>query len=227
MNKLIIPNHHPVNRKGLIGWWSYRNSGSIAADGIWKDYSGNGNHGTLANCYVNNKGVCLNGTNSLINCGTGKLQSITDKFIVASWCYINSASTNVGGLLNIGGVSNEISGFYIRVLSYNDAPLITLSNGTARDTQTFTTLTPLDQWFHIAFVIDGVTKKLYINGEFKESITLSISGPFTPNIGRDLLLGAGSNNNEIINGNFDDIQIYNRVLSAGETNLNYLKNKRN
>ena len=68
---LLIPNHHPINPDGLVLWLDYLNTGSVAATGTWKDYSGNGNDGTLTgDTYVDEQGAHFDGTADHVDLGS-------------------------------------------------------------------------------------------------------------------------------------------------------------
>ena len=214
MKRLLTPNHYPVNRVGLAGWWSYRNSGSVAASGTWKDYSGKGNHAPLiGNAYVNNNGVNLDGSGDLAICGTDLLNtyySVLLRFMVptgssggclfSQYDYVHYAN----GRLQLG-VSDNVNLW---------------EGGGGGDTLSTTTIAK-DTWYMTAVTNSNKSVKLYVNGVQEATNTFLY---YPPNVGN--FIGTYAPIEGYFNGIIDDIQVYNRVLSTGEIKANYLKNMR-
>ncbi|TAH50331.1 MAG: LamG domain-containing protein [Chloroflexota bacterium] len=96
--------------------------------------------------------------------------------------------------------------------------------------QTFTTVTgnhnlpgpnviPTGQWHHLAATFESGAKKLYLDGTLIASETVSGSlvyeTPIPITIGQDWNIGAPSNN-VMFNGLLDEVQVWNRALTAQE-----------
>jgi len=229
---ILIPNHYPVNREGLVGWYSYRNSGSVSALGTWKDYSGNGNNGTLTNAvYVDNLGAEFNGTISFIYTadsaslafGSGDfsfclwikpaVSQSSDALTMANW---REDTENWGA--NKWSLHNRHSaagGSYWVFWVYN------IYSGTP----VLKSTTPSNDnlWTFIVITRNGSTFKLYRNAVEEDSDTSAnaMDAGTTENI----YIG-GATSWLTLNGIVDDVQIYKRALSAGEIKKLYLKNQR-
>ena len=76
---------------------------------------------------------------------------------------------------------------------------------------------PANTWFHLVVTYDGTAVKYYINGEYKQSYTTTISSTYW---GNTLSFGAsqanGSNYANYLNGRLNDIRVYNHALSQME-----------
>jgi hypothetical protein len=70
------------------------------------------------------------------------------------------------------------------------------------------------QWYYVVFTYDGITAKLYINGQLKNAVQKSV--PFTDN-SYNLFIGRHEDPPYpyYFNGIIDEIRIYNRALPAG------------
>lgn len=77
-----------------------------------------------------------------------------------------------------------------------------------------TTVFAVNTWYHLVFTFDGTTKQAYVNGTLDVSSAQSHAAT-----GNDTVLSLGTstwNETQGIDGDLEDVRIYNRVLSAGE-----------
>ena len=76
---------------------------------------------------------------------------------------------------------------------------------------------PANTWFHLVVTYDGTTVKYYIDGEYKQSYTATISSTYW---GNTLSFGAsqanGSSYGNYLNGRLNDIRLYDHCLSPME-----------
>ena len=71
---------------------------------------------------------------------------------------------------------------------------------------------PLNTWTHVAFTSDGSTTKIYIDGQLvAQGVQI-----FPDNAGVDLSIGRRSDSFRFFRGKLDEVEIYNRALSAAE-----------
>ena len=105
--------------------------------------------------------------------------------------------------------SNEI---YV----YKDSPFnLSYNDGTTDFRSNYAV--PNLEWFHAVFSYDGTTLRLYINGSLYQSWTNSINIPSGV-----LNVGAWDNGaGDFLNGNMDEVEIYNRSISADEVKALY------
>ena len=80
------------------------------------------------------------------------------------------------------------------------------------------TAVPVSQWFHVAWVVDGTTSTLYMNGVQISQDTgtfVTVAGPLTD----DVLVGcysSGGGREAFLDGLIDDVRIYDRPLTQAE-----------
>ncbi|MEQ1643582.1 MAG: LamG-like jellyroll fold domain-containing protein, partial [Pyrinomonadaceae bacterium] len=96
--------------------------------------------------------------------------------------------------------NNADDGFYGQ---YNGGPTFQTANGT---------VPAANQWFHIAQTYDGITLRLYLNGVQIHSVGLASRTVGTGPLG----IGARSNGQHAFNGLIDEVEVYDRTLSATE-----------
>ncbi|MCK4983291.1 MAG: LamG domain-containing protein [Victivallaceae bacterium] len=228
MYKFIKPNHHPVNKKGLVAWYSYRNTGSVAALGTCKDYSGNGNDGICnGNVFVDNQGAKFDGSPDYIDIGSdSSLDLIDDDFTISVWVKKLSLAATYSRMVtnNIGSTDD---GYSFHFDNNASLCLFVKKAGSILFSKKTTPLIAIDQWYHVVAAFDSATpgnSKLYIDGESKSL------NPFSTNLAGSAgaVIGKRQDNLNItyMMGYLADIQIYNRALLACEIKQNYLKNRR-
>ena len=208
---MMIPNHHPINRDGLVLWLGYKNTGSVAATGTWKDYSGNGNDGTLiADAYVDSGGLHLDGTGDYVSFSSNPLRFGQSDFTASMW--VKRDGTGTEGLLHLQEDSSLNPGsWWLRFESDNTCRFLIDKGLSADDTKTTDTFGS-GVWYHLVARRDsGSTLKIYINGIEKASgvdTGFDLSGNDGDFIGKV--------SSAYFNGQIDDMMIFNRALSAGE-----------
>ena len=207
----------------LVAWYPLK-------DNI-NDYSGNGYH--LTN--TNTSSVVLDTTDGKLgSCynfsGAGALKSNanvwktfdTSKFTIAVWIKLTSANgVNQDGIPNningaIGIMSEGVSfSFMIR----SQKPTLQV-----RDTRegyywayyTANTQLSINQWHHIALVVDGNNIKIYINGNLDKQFTLDATVVLPDN---NTYFAAGCDfpgGDEYFIGKYNDIRVYDEALTTKE-----------
>lgn len=155
---------------------------------------------------------------------------ITDDFTLAAWINKRTSLTNNGACSNdqwycgfgildaeVAGVSNDFG------LGVKDNKII-FGIGNADTSILSTTTLNSDQWYFVAATREKSTgaMRIYVNG-INETQATGNTNSLTSNaniyIGED-----GSGNRGFFNGQFDDVQIYNRTLSNAEIAELYLQN---
>jgi len=77
------------------------------------------------------------------------------------------------------------------------------------------TTLPLNQWSHLAATYDGSTMLIYVNG-VQEGGTAPVTGILNPAPGTDLTIGALDGTSNFFNGRVDELELFDRALSATE-----------
>jgi len=232
-----IPNYLPTDN--LVGWWPF--------NGNANDESGNGNHGTTFNATLssdrfNNVNKCyhFSEVNDYILVQNNEILSLDSNFSISLWFYsentsifnsfISKASCNnpelkgyVCGLqdFNTLGINSKIH-FQSYPYFYDATPTLPEESG----------IVDLNMWYHFVVTFDKSTNNLiyYLNGEFIESKELFFDISQTD---LDLIFGNHFNTTyqscigSFMNGNLDDIGIWNRVLTRKEVDDLYRANNNN
>jgi hypothetical protein len=73
----------------------------------------------------------------------------------------------------------------------------------------------LEEWLHVAMVYDGVDKRIYVNGVLDAAAPQAKSDPIDAS-SRRVHLGMRESEGRHFDGVIDEVQIFNRALSAGE-----------
>lgn len=176
---------------------------------------------------VRNQNVGVFNNNAFADIATGSSSAVgmpTKNMTASCWVKVNTTDTWAGFFGNLeddgsiengwvlGSLANKFS-FALRTV--NGAVLTYLS-----DNATFNTGT----WYHVAGSYDGVTMKLYVNGQLKATsvaqngnIVYPVSGWFT--IGRY----KDSNEDFRHDGSLDEVKLWERTLTAQEV-LNQYNN---
>jgi hypothetical protein len=217
-----IPNYVPSN--GLVGWWPF--------NGNANDESGNGNNGTV-------NGATLT-TDRLGNANKAYLFFNSNIQLPSTFSFVNSNGLTLSGWVKYNSIVSNPN--YNTIIDISDGQCdncwshrynIGQGNGSisflregsvvgACGGQLFATAPPAGSWVHIVGVIDLLNSNvlLYINGQLMQTSTF--------NGVSDLQLLSGGANSKIIgartvttnqnniDGQIDDIGIWNRALTQQE-----------
>lgn len=219
-----VANHFPVNRLGLVGWFSSRNGGEISAAGNWKGYSGLGYSAALSgDSFV---------TSSLVLDGTGDYGTTTDSgpvlditqgdYTILLWAYFESFTSKP--LLVAKGAYNA-SGYYMRV-STTGGSLQAVHNvvGANDYTQSVDGVLQVMKWEFIAFSRSGTDVRIYINAvQQSESVAESMRDAVEGD--EDFKIGVSSGGGALLDGKVDGIMFFNRQLTDEEISANYNKQR--
>jgi hypothetical protein len=202
-----------VSDPDLIGWWKLDEGASTAVD-----WSGYGNHGTLAGAAEWAEGygggaISLDGVSGYIECPNDPSLDITSAITIAAW--INrpeGGPSDDRGIVSRGG-GWEDPGY---TLWHNDGSNVRAELQGPNDKQALSTMhPPFGEWGHIAFTWDDETDvvMLYVNGELRT--TGGFAGPIGASTAA-LRIGDYGGQNRHFFGLIDDVRLYQRALTADE-----------
>jgi hypothetical protein len=217
-----VINPHP----GLVGWWRFdEGSGTIAGDS-----SGNGYNGTIYNCaWVAGKyGDALkfngdgNGNYGSVDIGN-VLNMGTSSFSISFWVNFNAVTARAFCVIK-GAVDNALQdpfegygiGVYNGFLTFDvkdSATKIEVTSGVATG-----------NWYYVVGVCNRTsnTIELYVDGVPVSSASItglgSLSNSYDLRFGSYTWIDPSYGN---LNGTLEEVQIYNRPLSATEIQGNY------
>jgi hypothetical protein len=224
---------------GLVGYWTF--DGKDVVNGVVRDNSGNGNNANLSNIATSTffvpgkigQGFNFDGSNDALNAGSAAVLDNLSAMTLSVWVKLNSYGAGGGGYLinkgdnNSGGHGWSLSvsqsnGLITFTARYNTTSL--LSQGAAN---TFS-LSDMNKWVHIMVTWDGSANSasgvhIYKNGsEISYSSQVNGSSSYLSDAADNLNIGDGGLiSGRQSNGIFDDVRIYNRVLSARELSQIY------
>ena len=217
-----------INEFGLVGYWDAANVKSYPGSGtIWRDLSGNGNHGTLSTGSigtVSGSGVMVftSASADYINCGNNSTLNIINSISVESWIKIANTPLTSAVILSKGNVDGGVSTIQYNLhLNTSRSIKFQISDGSSGNTITTTDVVSLNTWTHVVAVldIDNTMSYVYINGNLsKNQSSLSSLGGTAINlyIGQDKYT-----NRYFFNGEISNVKIYNHALSQSEITQNY------
>jgi len=209
MPTLVLSNNTAsVNTSGLVGYWRFEEgSGTTASDS-----SGNGNSGTLYNSPIWTNGYFGNalgfdGVDDYVNLPS-TVQLTNQSFTIMSWMKPSSLTGNYQmfgptqwNAVGIGLVagSNQI------FCQFNTGGLNIQSSAIVPNT---------NQWYHVVCSFDWSTSLLsiYVNGTRINSWTAT-NPSFNWN---NFYIGSQGPDGNLFNGTIDEVQVWNRALTASE-----------
>ncbi|MES2734501.1 MAG: FG-GAP-like repeat-containing protein, partial [Bacteroidota bacterium] len=112
-----------------------------------------------------------------------------DQFMSLAYAYVGSYTGWMGGGYNQGGSKNFVAS---------------------------QTLPALNEWYHLTLTRDEGSARLYVNGTFIGSVPMNGTNAEFGSGMTYLTLGARGNLIQFFQGAMDDVQLYDRVLSASE-----------
>ena len=194
---------------GLVSWWP--------GDGNTNDIVG-GFNGALegAASYATGEvgqGFSLPapGLNGFVNIPYAS--NPTTPFItVAAW--VNPATIQAGAsAVNRRPGANDV-GYTLEQRFTGDGTVLwnVFINGTSVSVVSSAVLST-NTWTHLAGTYDGTTSRLYVNGV--ESGSMTVAGTIDP-IAADVQIGRNIANGNLWGGGIDEVQVWNRALSAAE-----------
>ncbi len=208
-----------ASNNGLIGYWSFNDATSTIAT----DFSGNGNHGTLANIAAPATATSGWGNGKL---GSGLNFDGVDDYVetpfvnpsgnltISAWMKLNTITASPNAVVALS-TNPQGSSAYSPYIGFNSAgqPIATGFSGSIR-TATAPTGVELGTWHLITGVFRNSSAiDLYVDGVF--SATVSTGALYVSNT--YMVLSFVKNlDTSYFNGAVDDVRIYNRALSATE-----------
>ncbi len=204
----------------LVGWWTMdETGGTTAADSGAAPLNTATTSGNPT--FVPGKtgnAIRLNGTSQYASAPDEASLDIANAITMAAWVKPGQYDTQDIIAKDINGSVNGYQLSLATTKSGDDSQraFVRFNQQTSGDTYRVNAVTmyPIDgSWQHVAATYDGATIKLYIDG------TLEGSMPWTGTIATNstaLGIGAQSDNTRWLDGDLDDVRLYNRALSAVE-----------
>jgi len=213
-----------TSASGLVGYWSFDGTGSIANNQIagLRDTSGRDNHGTASNANATGmafvpgrvgNAVSLDGVDDFVRVGIGTRYFPLPRFTICNWVRTPGLASG----MTANGIFSLTFGL-VHLLNGSGQFVVRIDDGTTL--QSFT-VTPdnlhNNQWHHLCSTFDGTHLHMFINGVSRRSDLVTWQG--TTRWSTNGVHVGVDNNHDIMyrfNGLIDEVRIYNRALSAAE-----------
>lgn len=206
---------HGLN-DGLAAWWLA--SGPRIGGNRWYDLVG-GREATLnsmdpttdwvpSSRLGGKYGLDFDATNDYVSGPSSILTS--NVYTLAAWVYIRAASA-YQAIVQI-----RVSDTDEAMLFTDTSPFFRGGNWSGSAASANPTIT-LNTWIHVAVTSTGTVTQMYINGLASGTTGTTKFTTLTPS----LMIGARAASSFTINGQIDDVRIYNRCLSAPDIALLY------
>jgi hypothetical protein len=163
--------------------------------------------------FAQNNCLIFDGSNDYVDCGSGASLNVTDNTIsIEAWIYPTNFKTNFWNNTIVGNdnwLNPNTEGYVFRFGGPNGDLDFTFSYTGGQNWASVTAYSALvlNTWQHVAVAYNGVTAKLYVNGEEKASNNLSYniySSTKPLNIGRS----TGSIADRMFVGMMDEVRIW-------------------
>jgi hypothetical protein len=145
--------------------------------------------------------------NPSVNIGSGNPWSI------AFWCARKGSQTAAQYILGVAGAPRFYVGWGVALTN----SLVVGIDGTPVNIFSGNMSPAVDVVFHTTITFNGINQLLVYRDGVLEATTTTTSGSNLPNIAIAIGAQAGGNLNTQWQGALDDVRIYNRVLTAGES----------
>jgi hypothetical protein len=195
----------PTCSQGLVGYWPFdEGSGTIA-----KDYSGNGNNGTLVNGPTWTTGkvggaLSFDGVDDYVN--VNNVNPFQGNFTVALWLNFSQVNKSTDNAIVGNGTPTFNQGLHLGERG-GKAYFGFYNNDTAGNQSLV-----INRWYHITFIYDGA-QKIYIDGS-RDAIR-STSGYQSSLLNTEIGRYPWAQGH-LMKGLIDEVRIYNRALSDAE-----------
>jgi prepilin-type N-terminal cleavage/methylation domain-containing protein len=208
--------------QGLVGYWPFdEGSGTIA-----KDYSGNGNNGTLVNGPTWTTGkvggaLIFDGVDDYVRIPRNILDP-NKAFTFEAWVIPRSTAAR-GSIINFGG--DPGAGCitpWLDMVSGGNIIFGLYKTGSQNINITSNFTIPANQPVHVVTIYNMSKVRIYINGVIDKSSEYNFGSQICPNV---YIGGNVAYNQLYFNGVIDNVRIYNRALSDSEIKALYESTK--
>ncbi|HQN16807.1 MAG TPA: T9SS type A sorting domain-containing protein [Bacteroidales bacterium] len=187
------------------------------------DYSGNGNHGTIALATspswtdngINGGAYVFDGVNDYFKTTNTNLVTSPTSLTISSWFKKIGNGGTYECVLHKGSDATIGNSEYWLGVDNSDYLTATIGarTGVGWSAGQTSVIANVGEWYHLAASWDGSVVKVYINGVYNKQYALTTYG----NITYPTRVGASSDGTDYqFNGVIDDVRIYNSALDAAQ-----------
>ncbi len=173
--------------------------------------------------------VCLNfkGGDGLVNCGTNAALNVRKNFVISAWVnpadYGNYASGGINYgfgrivdkakiLFYMNGKGTSVSWHFPISGVYYSSTLYRIIETLGMDLDGVN-LVPQNVWTHVAMTFDGYNIKLYINGQWKASLSVGADVNIDDHATNPFIIGNALTLGRAFQGKIQDVRVYNQLVS--------------
>ena len=191
--------------KGLVGYWSMRNSGSTAfvEAGIWTNNATAYNYVFSKTYGVVGNGLLSNGNNTKVVLGSSTTLGFAGDMTVSFWAKRTDAAAGNYFIANWAGPAT----FNWAFLTETSGKIRYTNGPKAIDSR----VSILNAWHHFVGTRDGTTGRLYIDGVQNWNVGITGNTGMANTVAVNVGLHVVS-----LGGYIDEVRIYNRHLSDEE-----------
>jgi len=214
-----------ASASGLVGYWSFDGTGSIANNqtaGL-RDGSGRENHGTASNANATgmafvpgrvNNAVTFDGVDDHVEVPNSASLNITSAITIEAWVRTTIASTNFRPAIVSKGEGAYLFTIGEYVIAEPKATGFLRIAGTWHFLRGNTSIND-GSWHHVVMTYDGQRLMIYRNG-ISDAPPLSVAGNISVDT-RALQIGSyATAGARFFNGLIDEVRIHNRALTEAE-----------
>ena len=216
---------------GLVGYWPMRDGSGTEV----RDYSDNGNHGTMTNMdagtdWVQGKvgqALDFDGSDDYVNVGDVELTNVSISISV----WVNSNTLVNRPIVSKYRATGDQRSYALIISSGSVLSFGVSEDGTTNANSWVSvqsTTTPLtNQWYHVVGTFNNSTgsAKMYVNGG-REAETINTNVTSIYNTTRSLRIGNFESAGEkYTDGQIDEVRIYNRALLDEDVKLLYQRGR--
>ncbi|MDQ4121863.1 MAG: FG-GAP-like repeat-containing protein, partial [Acidobacteriota bacterium] len=198
----------------MISWYSAESN----ADDIIGTNNGTLQNGAGFDAGKVGQAFTFDGVNDFVAVPDSASLDITGDLTIDAWINPQTYS-NFPHILSKRNVDNFHVTYELLLSGTGQFRFSSMNSGNFNDVNS-NAIIPLNAWTHVAVTIQGTTLKLYINGALDKTVTYAATRAATDGrltIGSAETTGCGGSGTcEFFKGQIDEVEIFNRALSAAE-----------
>ncbi len=202
-------------------WHLDEEVGGTGTADLYQDGTGNGNHGDDGVSATGNSGVIelgqqFDGSDDIINCGSGATLNMSAAVTLEAWVHMNGTQPAEADWYNVLGKDH----FYLylhRPFDLFGSPPTYIGaqfviNGTTHDLDVEAGSIPTNSWTHVAVTFDGTDVRAFINGS--QDWSRNHPGTIDDSSGETFYIGEFPGESMFMNGFLDELRVSSVARSA-------------
>jgi len=218
VSNFFYPDPTSISESGLLGAWSMNKVG-----GVVTDISNGGLNGTVTGATltkgIKGNALAFNGSSNWVNCGTSSTLKPTEAITVSCWIKANVTSGDYDMILGNTNDDTLTVGYYM----FLNANVIKFGINDFNANIATKAFTDTTGWHQIVGTYDKSNIRIYVDGVAGTPDTYSASIDYTGASGFGIGTTNFTNNAYKLNGNIDEVRVYNYAKTAAQVLEDYNK----